>query len=43
MIARAGLPSATLAIEWMAVEKGGRRPSFVDTGLYVASFKAWIT
>ena len=23
-------------------KKGGRRPSFIDTGLYQASFKAWI-
>ncbi len=23
-------------------QKGGRRPSFIDTGLYQSSFKAWI-
>ena len=24
-------------------KRGGRRPSFIDTGLYQSSFKAWVT
>lgn len=25
----------------LSIKKGGRRPSFIDTGLYQSSFKAW--
>ena len=30
------------AVKSVAVASRGSRPSFVDTGLYVASFKAWL-